>query len=704
MSQRPPPPDISQISGWRSIITLVVFVITSKSSLLLPPDVIVSFPFHIPIPVPRILWEAFLAVLSKLRLIPPRDHAKRSENEAGGHWVTLRLSISTITAPVYACLFLLAILAIGRTEVYDGTIGSDNIEPYDVMIFFITLAYIAISIDASGKSTYYKIVWLHLSNTPALGLLKFLAFKVLQKGGAKGHRLFLYLYCFFFALGTAIGNDPIVLSGTAFLAYMIRASSNIDSARAWVFSQFAIANVSSAILVSSNPTNLVLAGAFQIKFIDYTANIIVPVLFTAALLFPCLLYLIFRNEKLVPHVIDMHTLPDAEKEMAPVNPNIPHAGAGEDRSPGIGEILTPYLDRRHAAISVGIMAATLISVLVINAVTASGGGKPTPVMYVTAPAAVLCFSADLFFGWRHRHTTRAVAHKGRLAEERAAIEKELRGPSPSADPTATDTAPVTTNSSSETEGSPSGGPHGDGIGDGNMSEKPSRGGGMTDTELSAAVTRELEAREKREAEQPANLVSVARRAYTWWRETFPAASIVMSRLPFELVPFAFAMFVLVQGLVTRGWVPVFAYGWDAWIGRTGTVGAVGGMGFLGVVLSNFTGTNIGTTILLCRIMQAWQQILASGGRATTDRTFWGAVYGMALGVNYGAFSSALCASLAGLLWRDILLSKGVVVRRLEFLRVNAPIIAIATAVGCAVLVGEVYIMRRDTAFLMLSEE
>lgn len=365
---------------------------------------------------------------------------------------------------------------------------------------------------------------------------------------------------------------------------MIRASSNIDSARAWVFSQFAIANISSAILVSSNPTNLVLAGAFQIKFIDYTANIIVPVLFTAALLFPCLLYLIFRNEKLVPHVIDMHTLPDAEKEMAPVNPNIPHAGAGEDRSPGIGEILNPYLDRRHAIISVTIMAATLISVLVINAVTASGGGKPTPVMYVTAPAAVLCFSADLFFGWRHRHATRAVAHKGRLAEERAAIEEELRGPTPSSSSgptTATDTVPVTTNSSSETEGSPSGA-HGDGAG--GIFEKPPRA--MNDEQFDAAVTRELEAREKREAELPANLVSVTRHAYVWWRETFPAASIVMSRLPFELVPFAFAMFVLVQGLVTRGWVPVFAYGWDHWIQRTGVVGAVGGMGFLGVVLSN----------------------------------------------------------------------------------------------------------------------
>lgn len=81
---------------------------------------IVSFPFHIPIPVPRILWEAFLGALSKLRIIPPRHHATRPEGEAQGHWVKLHLSISTITAPVYACLFLLAILAIGRTEVYDG--------------------------------------------------------------------------------------------------------------------------------------------------------------------------------------------------------------------------------------------------------------------------------------------------------------------------------------------------------------------------------------------------------------------------------------------------------------------------------------------------------------------------------------------------------------------------------------------------------
>jgi Na+/H+ antiporter NhaD/arsenite permease-like protein len=83
------------------------------------------------------------------------------------------------------------------------------------------------------------------------------------------------------------------------------------------------------------------------------------------------------------------------------------------------------------------------------------------------------------------------------------------------------------------------------------------------------------------------------------------------------------------------------------------------------------------------------------GLPITDRTFWGTVYGMALGVNYGAFSTAFSASLAGLLWRDILARKHIRVRALDFARVNLPIIAIAMAVGCAVLVGEVYVIRGE---------
>lgn len=78
--------------------------------------------------------------------------------------------------------------------------------------------------------------------------------------------------------------------------------------------------------------------------------------------------------------------------------------------------------------------------------------------------------------------------------------------------------------------------------------------------------------------------------------------------------------------------------------------------------------------------------------------FWATVYSMALGVNYGAFSTALSASLAGLLWRDILAKKHIHIRRLDFARVNLPIIAIAMTVGCTALIAEVYIKWEDTPY------
>ena len=71
---------------------------------------------------------------------------------------------------------------------------------------------------------------------------------------------------------------------------------------------------------------------------------------------------------------------------------------------------------------------------------------------------------------------------------------------------------------------------------------------------------------------------------------------------------------------------------------------------------------------------------------------------MALGVNYGAFSWAFSASLAGIMWGEVLREKHIHMRRLDFARVNLPIIAFAMAVGCAVLAGEVYIFRHNSPY------
>lgn len=66
---------------------------------------------------------------------------------------------------------------------------------------------------------------------------------------------------------------------------------------------------------------------------------------------------------------------------------------------------------------------------------------------------------------------------------------------------------------------------------------------------------------------------------------------------------------------------------------------------------------------------------------------------MALGVNYGAFSVVFSASLAGLLWRSILARKGIFVSSFDFVRYNVGIIAVSMGVGCAVLLGQVYIVK-----------
>ncbi|WQF77393.1 Putative citrate transporter-like domain-containing protein [Colletotrichum destructivum] len=777
--------ETSQIKEWRSIVTLIVFFLA---------NVAVLFPFKVPLPVPVWAVHKTLDSLSALRIIPPREKDYHDAPQDGDQiprrrrFVPLQFPVNSVTAPLIADLFLLAILAIGRKEVHDGTIGENGIFPIDIMIFFITLAYIAISIDASG-------------------LIRYLALKVLQWGGEVGHRLFFYLYAFFFCLGSFIGNDPIILSGTAFLAYMTRVSTNIKHPKAWIFTQFAIANISSAILVSSNPTNLVLAGAFQIKFIEYTANMVVPVVITAIILFPFLLYVVFANEGLIPYSIKMREAPNQTKSK-PVNPNIPSAkGSAREESITqdnteqlIEEIMNPWLDKGGAAFGAVVMSATLVTVLAINAASVkTKNDEHFQVFWVTLPAAFIMLCWDLGFGWLRRDETRAIARgardegdrpraghldlehgdggrrqsdtematmtsalpsqhwprihvdsakhtndtgKVRVTDDEASpvcrdLSMEMPNssgppvvtltpadqvsegsgtdttePSPqlasSTSTTVTDAAqldggkPSTTTTTSAREAchemslpavsdpSPQG-------------VLASSSTGLTDDEKRGEDLDEGRSRghkgSHRDLTQPrSTLLSRYREGHRWMQMTFPTVMAVISHLPFALVPFAFAMFVLVQALVTKGWVPVFAYGWDHWVEKTGTIGAIGGMGFLSVILCNFAGTNIGTTILLSRVIQAWQQIHRENGVAISDRTFWGTVYSMALGVNYGAFSTAFSASLAGLLWRDILERKHIHIRRMEFARENVPIITIAMIVGCTVLVGEIYIIRKDAPY------
>jgi Na+/H+ antiporter NhaD/arsenite permease-like protein len=609
-----------QIKNWRSIVTLIVFVVT---------NIVVLFPQRIPVYIPRFFSDAVLHLLSYLRITRKRQKQSPPHGKQD-FFIKTHFRLNFVTAPLIADLFLLAILAIGGQEVKAGTLGAEHIEPIDIMAFFITLAYIAISIDASG-------------------LVRYLAFKVVQKGGKYGRGLFLYLYMFFFGLGTFIGNDPIILSGTAFLAYMTRVSHNIKRPTAWIHAQFTVANICSAILVPSNPTNLVLANAFEIKFITYTANMIVPVFITAIVLFPFLLYVVFNNKDLIPARIEIEELSPEEKAKKPVNPNIPHArGIDEEEAEALGdderrkllsleEIMNPFVDHKGAAFGAFIMATTLITVLALNAASQSTGAHP--VFWVTLPAAFVMFCWDVGSGWINRHDTRKTARKYREDDakdreekaERAFREKEaeraareLQEPDANAayelslrktlSPDAKRQSQSDAGASSRNSPEPRGTEKTDNIKIvANGIEKRQTDDTLQPESKDTTSREEVEDEILESSEDVIDLekgddaqkekrtvVSTFEDCKIWAQETFPTVVAVVSHLPFALIPFAFSMFVLVQALVTKGWVPVFAYGWDHWVVKTGTVGAIGGMGFLSVILCNVSNAHLKQTLLTQR--------------------------------------------------------------------------------------------------------
>ena len=138
--------DTSQIKSWRSIITLIIFVITSKcqqiqnkliSNGCCHADIIVLFPFSVPIFVPRPLWNGIIYILTTFRIIPSRKTTNSDQDGKPKFWVRTEFPMNFLTAPLIADLFLLAISAIGRSEIRSGTqVGCmSNLQVFAKLLF-----------------------------------------------------------------------------------------------------------------------------------------------------------------------------------------------------------------------------------------------------------------------------------------------------------------------------------------------------------------------------------------------------------------------------------------------------------------------------------------------------------------------------------------------------------------------------------------
>ncbi|TCD66275.1 hypothetical protein EIP91_001604 [Steccherinum ochraceum] len=594
----------ANVGNAKAILTLVFFLLSNAA---------VIFPVRIPIP--RWITLQVVKALAWGRVIPPID----PEEPRRRRYVVLNF----ISVPLFSVLLLLATRAIDGPVISHGIVGDDGVKPINILALFISLAYLSISLDFTG-------------------LLRFSAFWVARKGGSSGRLLYFYLYAFFLVSGSIVGNDPVILSGTAFLAYFTRVTG-ITPPTAWIFAQFAAANMASVVLVSSNPTNLVLSGAFSISFVSYTAHVILPFLAAAVLVYPVLAILFFRS----PHMVPLSLSLDAD--------DVGQSGAS----------LT-LIDKRGALFGSILLAVTL-GVLVGTSTVG------VPVWEVTVPSAVLMLVRDAWHDWKQSKPAREARKKNPTEDipmhtiPSSASNGDASVRNAAQAQAANDPPPV-------------------------QSEPPSPPLEPTPTTITPSSTIPLSPTTLANKSR-SDLTTYGRRHYETLSSNFPTVVGIAHRLPVPLVPFAFLMFILVQGLSSQGWVEIFTKWWVAWVDKTGTLGAIGGMGFISCMLCNVCGTNIGATILLARVLQSWFAQQPS----LDPRTHDGAIYALALGSNYGAFTLTFSASLAGLLWRQILRQKGIRVRARQFLMLNFPIAFVAMLASMSSLVGEMYVEHKKSA-------
>jgi Na+/H+ antiporter NhaD/arsenite permease-like protein len=156
-----------------------------------------------------------------------------------------------------------------------------------------------------------------------------------------------------------------------------------------------------------------------------------------------------------------------------------------------------------------------------------------------------------------------------------------------------------------------------------------------------------------------------------FKQKFPKVSHVFCHLPWALLPFCVSQFILVEMLVHDGWIATFASFFDpmcTWDMFPRTVV----FGFISILCCNICGTNIGSTLLLVKILQA----MPCGSDC---------VYSLAFGSNVGAFSLVFSASLAGLLWKDTLNKRGINVTLQEFIRTSLPLCMCVSICGLSVI-------------------
>lgn len=425
-----------------------------------------------------------------------------------------------------------------------------------------------------------------------------------------------------------LGNDPVILSGTVFLVYYT-AATHLEPL-AWLMSEFAAANTASMVLFVGNPTNVVICEGFNINNAGFTAYTILP--FVACNVF-CFVALAiqFRDAKYVPKELNI-----------------------------TGQLNVREVLRDPVGAIVGsiILGSCLIVVLVLSFLHID-------VWKIILPFAGLKFVFDMSWDYYRFVTGQLPKASSQEAEEdvvKHALQRattDLNVPmEPDRDETLIGDIPSKSRSSTL--------------------HPPEM---ILDTN-SSTITPRMKSPSNIESSKFQTMRDNFSIKYKTVSERFPTFFTALPRLPFALIPFAFSQFILIEALTRQGWIEVFGR-WLAIASGGKMFPAIWIVGVMGVILCNIAGTNIGATIFLTKIIHQ------AGFDAPTMR---GAAISLAVASNIGAVSFTFSASLAGLLWKSILLQKKKEVKQWEFAKWNSLPLLAMTTVGLSIVCAEMAVL------------
>ncbi len=189
---------------------------------------------------------------------------------------------------VLGVLIILLSGVLSPGQAFASLVGREGFSPYTIIILFMSVAYIAISLDSTG-------------------FFEYVALKLIMRSGGDGRKLFFYFYFLSGFITLFTSNDIVILTLTPIIFYFGRHAK--IRVLPYLIAEFFAANIWSMFLYVGNPTNIIAASASGINIIEYSFWMVLPTL-AAGLTCLALLYSVFRNNVSITFRVPKDVNPD----------------------------------------------------------------------------------------------------------------------------------------------------------------------------------------------------------------------------------------------------------------------------------------------------------------------------------------------------------------------------------------------------------